>query len=210
MNKEVRNMLENVYRIFKHKYSETFQAWNNFIEFLLIDNSETWIKQLERIPEWLVKEDAFIKKAIMNYDAKLIRSDYYDHLGDMYFTKFNLDRTKHLQSVENIALFADMNIRQTNLEIGILDPSMKTGRYLMAIHKIAPKSVLFGVESDIQLLRIAYVNFAIHGIQAYVLHANSNIHEIELDKDFGIYNWQYMNNWNSCIDKMKKKISILN
>lgn len=74
----------------------------------------------------------------------------------------------------------------------------------MAAHKTAPNALFFGVDVDLRALRIAFINFAIHGISGYLLHADSLAHDTDISTDDGIYNWHFANRWDSCMNKLKK------
>ena len=65
--------------------------------------------------------------------------------------------------------------------------------------------MLFGIDTDLRSLRIAFTNFAIHGIQGLLLHADTRIHDIEMDTDEGMFNWNFANKWYSNIDRLKLK-----
>ena len=75
----------------------------------------------------------------------------------------------------------------------------------MAAFAAAPEAVLFGAERDLRLLRIAHTNLAIHGITAYLLHADYREHELALDTADGEYNWKQANSWKARIDCLKSK-----
>lgn len=104
----------------------------------------------------------------------------------------------------NVAdMMADMTIGQTSESKTVLDPAVGTGRLLMAAHKVAPNAILFGVDTDLRALRIAYTNFAIYNISGYLLHADGLKHEIDISTPPGLNNWQYANKWYSCMDKLE-------
>jgi type I restriction-modification system DNA methylase subunit len=88
--------------------------------------------------------------------------------------------------------------------INVLDPCVGTGRLLMSAYKVNPNSNLFGVDIDLDALRIAHVNFLVHDVKNfYLLHADSLRHEIDFSKPEGNHNWQFANRWNSCMSKLK-------
>ena len=141
------------------------------------------------------------------YDLDLIKSDKRDHLGDLYVEnqgKLSQSYKGQFLTPENVVdMMCAMTIEKTDEEINILDPCTGTGRFLMCAHEYAPNANLFGVDIDQRALRVAFTNCAIHNVSAYFLHANSLLHETDISKPEGIYNWQYANRWNSCWDELK-------
>ena len=211
MNQEVRKMLENMYNIFSKKFKDEVIAWDHFIDFLAVDNCGSLIYQFRHKFEWLFEDNKLVNSLMSIYNPALLRSDYYDHLGEMYFEKIlnpkqSQDRNLSLMTMNDAYTMAKMSFGETDAPLKILDPVVGSGRYLMAVYKIAPNALLFGVDTDLRALRIAFTNFAIHGIQGYLLHADTRIHDTEIDTDEGIYNWQFANKWYSHIDKLKTKI----
>jgi len=203
-------MLEDVYNLFKEKYKDSVKSWDQFIEFIAADNNASLIYQLNDKLEWLFEDKRLLKSLMTKYNPALLRSDYYDHLGDMYFEKIlkpghSQNKDLFLISMNDAYDMIKKTIGENDAPIKILDPNVGTGRYLMAAHKIVPNALLFGVDSDLRALRIVFTNFTIHSIPGYLLHADTSVHDIEMETDEGIYNWQFANEWNSCIEKLKAK-----
>lgn len=201
-------MLENVYGLFTEKFKDDIKAWDHFIEFLAVDNQGGLIHQLCHKFEWLFDDNKSTNSLMRMYNPALLRSDYYDHLGDMYFEKIiGLKQSQGNDlplSTENDADgLIKTSFENTIATKIILDQNAGTGRYLMTAHKINPNAMLFGVENDIRALRIAFTNFAIHGISGYLLHADTRIHNIDMDTDEGMFNWTFANKWYSHVDKLK-------
>ena len=208
MKTEVRKMLENVYGLISGKHNDPIKAWDSFIEFLAVDNCPPMFNQLDHKFEWLFEDKDFADEIIKTYDVGLLKSDYYDHLGEMYLEKIvsknEATRKGQFLTPMNIAdAMAEMTIRKTENAVKILDPAVGTGRLLMAAHKRAPKGLLFGVDIDLRALRVAFTNFAIHNISGYLLNADSLYHETDISTEEGAYNWKYANKWYSCMDKLK-------
>lgn len=203
-------MLENTYGVLERKLHDRTKAWDRLIEFIAVDNYAPLFFQLNHKFEWFFEDSQLAKELIDVYDIDLLRSDYYDHLGEMYIEKL-LNKSEvqlkgiYLTPMEVGKLMANVTIEDTDKKINILDPAVGTGRLLMAAHKQAPKARLFGVDTDLRVLRIAYTNLAIHNIQGYLLHADSLRHEIDISTKSGRENWHYANNWYSQIDKLKVK-----
>ncbi|MEZ5359670.1 MAG: N-6 DNA methylase [Candidatus Zixiibacteriota bacterium] len=208
MDQSVRTMLERLYRLFEARFNNTRESWNHFLEFIAVDNKPTLYKQLHHKFEWLFNDLSLCKSILNIYDPKILNGDFYDHLGDMYLEKFGesidsktRDKIRPLEGIENELNKA--RVPRTDKNIKILDPSCGTGRLLLAAHKLAPNASYFGVESDINLFRIAITNFSIHSIEGYFLLAENFKHEIDIAKAKGQYNWRFANNWNSHTHKLK-------
>ncbi|MEZ5357200.1 MAG: methyltransferase domain-containing protein [Candidatus Zixiibacteriota bacterium] len=208
MDQSVRTMLERLYGIFEAKFKDTRESWNHFIEFIAVDNKPTLYRQVKHKFEWLFDDLSLCKSLLNTYDPKILKGDFYDHLGDMYLEKFGesldtktRDKVRPPESIEKV--FDMTHIPRTDKNLNILDPACGTGRLLLAAHKLAPNASYFGVESDLDLVRIAITNFSIHGLDGYFLHAESCKHETDIAKANGQYNWQFANDWNSHIHELK-------
>ena len=84
-NPEVRIVLDKLFNLFYKKFNEKDKAWDYFIEFLAADNSLEIALQLEHKFEWFINDKRFRDSIFAIYDSKLLKSDYHDHLGDIYF-----------------------------------------------------------------------------------------------------------------------------
>lgn len=209
MNQEVRQMLEYMYVLLNQKFNDSVKAWDALIEFLAVDNCGSLFYQLDHKFEWLFEDKELTKALTITYNPELLRSDYYDHLGEMYIEylvgkKDAVKRGLYLTPKTEADSIAAMTLSETDKKLNILDPAVGTGRLLMAVHKIAPNSKLFGVDVDLRALRIAFTNFAIHSISGYLLHADNLNHEIDINNRDGMSNWQHANKWYSCKDKLKE------
>lgn len=211
MNQKVRTMLEKMYFLFIDKFQDPIESWDRLVEFLAVDNCGPLLHQLNHKFEWFF-QDSKLSDAVINlYDPELLKSDYHDHLGDMYLEKIvSQERAKRkgmfLTPMNLADTLTQMTIQKTNKPLNILDPAVGSGRLLMAAYKTAPDSMFFGVDIDLRALRIAFTNFAIHNISGYFLHADSLYHNIDISTENGIHNWKYANNWYSCMDKLKPSI----
>lgn len=210
MNPKVRTMLENLYDEFHNKFKDKTKAWDRYLEFIALDNNINLIKQLHHNNEWLYNDKKFIENISKTYDANLLKSDYYDHLGEIY-TERILSKNKQnnkdyfLTPMQTAFDAVKRDIPESNKELKIFDALTNTGRLLMAAYKQAPNSLLFGVEKDNRLLRIAFTNFLIHDISGYFLNANPDVHEVDISKKDGFHNWTHANTWNSQINKLRTK-----
>ncbi len=208
MNQKVRTMLENMYELFIGKFNDSSESWDRFIEYIATDNYPPLFCMLNHKFEWLTKDKSLCDSITRIYDGKLLQSDFYDHLGEMYLEKIisktEAKRRGAFHTPKNVAdLMASITVPETDKRLNILDPAVGSGRLLMAAYKKAPNSVFWGVDIDLRALRIAYTNFAIHQIKGYLLHANSLAHEIDISKKEGRENWRYSNLWYSNIEKLK-------
>jgi type I restriction-modification system DNA methylase subunit len=201
-------MLESMYDAFREHSKDSLTAWDRLIEFIAADHRPRLFYQLNHRFEWLFEDSRLVEKLEQTYKPILMQSDYYDHLGEMYrdsvIAQQKGDSTGFILMPEAAAkTMAEEVIAEDEQPLYIVDPVAGTGRMLMAIHRRVPKAHLFGVESDLRTLRIAYTNLAIHGIRALLLHADRLSHEIDLACDEGRFNWKYCNSWYSCKEKLK-------
>lgn len=218
MNQEVRLMLENVLDVFSEEFEDKTIAWERFLEFIATDSRGSLFYKFDHKFEWFFENIEFANSVIREYDHKLLTSDYYDHLGDLYIDKVApKDSAKGLRAriVKSDLAEAIVNksMSATEDRKKILIPYCATGRLLLASSRRAPKAVLFGVEPDINLYRIAYTNVAIHEIHAFLLHADPKSHQIDISRGDGALNWQLANEWNprsEFLRPISKKVSVNN
>ena len=212
INPEVRTMLETLYEILKGRFPDSMTAWDHLMEFLILDHRPLCFIDLNNSIEWLFKDSTLTDELMKVYNSELLRTDYHDHLGEMYKKLISSQQVRelgqYLPSMRDAQNVAEKIIGQTDEKRTVLDPETKTGRRLMAAHKLAPNAILFGVDNDLRLLRIALINCAIHDIPSFLLHADTNKHNINIATDDGKYNWQYANKWHSCMDKLKNNESL--
>ena len=208
MNPNVRSMLEDIYGAFKKKFQNPGKSWDYFIDFLAGDNYAPLILQFNHKFEWLFQEKDITKAILEHYDPLLLESDYHDHLGDMYMEHFPGKSNGHIANsafmTKNIEELLKDSIKEKQAQPrSILDAHAGTGRFLMYIHQSLPNCRLFGIESNLRIMRIALINMAIHEIPVCLLHADIAKHAYDIANEDGYYNWQYANNWYSCMDKLK-------
>lgn len=206
MNPKAKTMFLSMYNILNEKIKDPILAWDYLIEFLATNNSAKLITKIKHNFEWLTKDNNLLSDLMTLYDPSLVEGDYHDYLGDLYqeIVAPKLKSKNHPMLSENKAIkIAETQIGNTNKAKAILDPSVGTGRLLMAAYKIAPNAKLFGADYDIRKLRIAYTNLASHNIPAYLLHANPKKHEIDISKYNGRYNWEHANQWHETKDQLR-------
>ena len=85
----------------------------------------------------------------------------------------------------------------------VLDPCVGTGRMIMSGAKVSPQSYYYGVDIDWRSLHVALVNFAQHDIHGFVLHADSLMHDTDIAKPNGRFNWKFANQWKSHYGELK-------
>lgn len=207
MTNKVRTMLEGMYDAINEEFNDPIKTWDNLIDFIATDYSGALLTQLNHKFEWYFNDNQLSDAITGIYDPDLLKSEYYDHLGEMYHEKVLAGHKtgKYLMSGKASEKLVESLVSETDKEVRIIDPTVGSGRLLMAAHKIAPNAVLYGIDFDQRLIRIAFTNMAIHGITAYLLNANRMHHETDISKENGRYNWQYANRWYSCIDKLKPR-----
>jgi len=214
MNSQVKEMLENCYTLFCDKFKDNKKAWDSFLEFIAADQKPMLIWKLNHKFEWLFKDTSLVKALDDMYRPEILKSDYYDHLGSLYFEKvIKIDetdkKTPYLISDKIVETMGNNSLEKKYKLVNILDPAVGTGRSLMTVYKRCSNGSLFGVDNDINLIRIALANFIIHDIPGHLLYADRNRHEIDISKENGKYNWQFANQWNSQQDKLKSVETIL-
>ena len=199
MDPDVRNMLEQMYEILFRKIHDKRIAWNCLLEFLALDNSGQYLLEVKWQITEVIQNPELLGNLSRIYDRKLLASDYYDHLGEIYFEKCE---NQIYESTPNNLLPIDESQRIAEKAVGddteiktVMDRKVSTGRLLMAVHKIAPNVILFGMESDIQLYQIALVNMAIHNIPAFLICASENNSKQRFENT-GLQEWKQANQWN--------------
>ncbi len=201
MQPEARAMLENLYDLFYKKTQDKRKAWNYLLEFLLIDSDVSHIFEIDHKFEWLFGDLDLVKKTRAIYDDKLLRANYYDHLGNIYLDHFVpkskvLKTRSYVKHQSAIDVLADTVFPESNKRFRFLDIEAGTGRLLMAAYKKAPKAYFFGVERNLDLYRIALTNLAIHDIPALILNVDLGKYETDISLPNGKYNWHFANTWN--------------
>ena len=207
-NPEIRTMLERMYEILKARFPDRLTAWDRLMEFLILDHRPLCFICRDNNTEWLFKDGKLIDELMEVYDSVQLRTDQHDHLGEMYFEKFNSEEREQMQdlpSMQDAQNIAEHEISKKGENRTVLDPAVGTGRRLIAAHRVAPDAILFGVDKDLRLLRIALTNCAIHDIKCFLLHADIKRHDIDIETEEGEDNWQYANEWHSCMNKLKGK-----
>ena len=210
MDQKVRTMLEQLFLIFIDKYPDPLNAWDKLIEFIAIDNHSPLFSELDYNFQWFYQNKEFIESVMSIYDSNLLKDDYYDHLGEMFYDKIVskglVESTNdYLINQDKAQLLIPQKLRNTHIPNTVFDPAVGSGRLLMAVYQVSPKAILCGVDSDIRLLRIAYTNLLIHNIPGYLLHADESKHETDISTREGMYNWRYYNKWHSCMNKLLPK-----
>ena len=188
MNQDVRKMLEGMYDLLTQKFHDPVKAWDSLIEFLAVDNCGSLIHQLDHKFEWLFDDMDFAKRLTKAYDFELLKSDYYDYLGEMYLERIVGKKEAgkgglYLTPMNVADSMAAMTIKETDKSLNILDPAVGTGRLLMGAHKRAPNALLFGVDID---LFSAIDNFGatpeqLSGMQFTFRFSNGFVSTVSLD-----------------------------
>ena len=187
-------MLENIYDLFLKKFKDELTAWNRLLEFIAVDNQGSLFFEIPHKFEWLFEDQKFCKVVLDIYDSKLLRSDYYDYLGELYFNRVIKQSDKLISPKQADTIILNY-IEKTDKQIKILIPNAQTGRLIMHAKEIANKAIIYAIEPDIRLYRIALTNMIIHNIKGYILCTN----KLRSDVDDGINDsknkWKYANAW---------------
>ncbi len=213
MNHQVRLAYERLYAVFCSYSKDKEIAWDRMLQFLAADNSAPMMLRFSHSFEWLHENSYFINRVMTEYNPDLLRSDYYDHLGEIYLNSVISKPEAMRQRIfllphEEAERAAGLMVPSTNESLSIYDPRASSGRLLMAAHKQAPNAMLFGADPNLDLVRIALTNFCLHDITALMLHADCQRHETRLTSAAGEYNWQYANRWYSSIDELKPAVTL--
>jgi hypothetical protein len=196
-------MLDVLYRK-THDYNK---SWDYLVDFIAVDHCPPLLREMEHKFEWFFGDEKFANELIKVYDLDALKSDKRDHLGDLYVEKqgkLNQSYKGQFLTPENVVeAMVEMTVGKTDEELNILDPCVGTGRFLLKAHENAPNARLFGVDTDLRVLRVAFANCAIRKVPAYLLHADSLMHDTSLATEEGRYNWSHANRWHSCMDKLK-------
>lgn len=207
MTSPVRAMLENLYEAFYEKFQDSTLAWDKMLAFVACYHYSPLIHQLTDELEWVAEDSELIEKVKQAFDPKVLHYDKSDTLGEMYVDNFVSRSQAGKQGIAltppaTAGLMAAMTVPETDNRVFVLDPSVGTGRLLLAAWERAPNGLFFGVDSDLRMLRIAYTNLKIHNIHSHVLHANFLVHATDLETEAGRHNWKYSNQWYSQMDKL--------
>lgn len=211
MNLQVRAMLEKTFDCFSYAFSNPKTAWDRFLEFVLADHAYGMARQFNPDLEWLFTNEHLRSNLHRAYQRLVFTQDTYDHLGDLYVERLVrtgiVEGQVELPKERTVEGMATMLATQCEYGQQVLDPAAGTGRLLLALRKAAPSCIPFGVEKNLDLVRIALTNFAIHAVPGFILHADSGKHEIDLASATGQANWSYANSWVSHWDSLHPRVS---
>lgn len=208
MNPEVRAMLENTYGLFLKKFGNHSVAWDRFLEFVAVDNSVSLLPQMQHRFEWLFDDHDLARQVLKTYDYQLLKSDFYDHLGDLYVENAGGSATargnhRHLKPTGKLEAAVTSSIPYSRDVMSVLQPSVISGRSFMAAQKQAPNAVFFGIADDIGKARLTLTNMLIHNLRGFVLHADTDKHALDPSTEDGRYNWGFANKWHSHFDRLR-------
>ncbi len=195
-------MLENIYNLFLEKFQDEITTWDRFIEFIAVDNQGSLFFEIPHKFEWLFDDQNFCKAVLDIYDSKLLRSDYYDHLGELYFNRVIKRSDVLLPSQKSESIILNY-LEKTDKQLKVLIPNAQTGRLIMTAKEIANKAIIYAIEPDIRLYQIALTNMIIHNIKGYILCTNKPRCKIDAIVKDSINNWKYANSW--CVPSTKPK-----
>jgi len=200
MNQKITKIYEEMYRILLDEFHDYKKAWDCLVEFLVISNYPKFLFMVKHKFEWLFQNAKLAGKLKRIYNIKLLKSDKHDYLGDLLVKYGNkLEISYDINSIippdEIVEKIIKKNIKETKKAINILDLGTSTGRFILKLSEIAPNCVIFGIDKNIRLLRIAFANCTIHNIHSYLLCADYLIHNYDYSTARGRNNWQHANKW---------------
>lgn len=200
-------MLESLYDAFYEQFKDSTLAWDRMLAFLAAFHHSPLLNGLKDELDWTADGSGLVEKVRDTFDPNLLYYNHSDILGEMYVENFLSESEAKRQGIaltppSLACLMASVTVPETDQKIRVLDPSVGTGRLLLAAWERAPNGLFFGVDSDLRMLRIAYTNLKIHNIHGYVLHANFLVHATDLETEAGRHNWKYSNQWYSQLDKL--------
>ena len=204
-----------MYRILLEEFKDYNKAWDCLIEFLVLSNFPRFFFMVDHKFEWIFKNSKLADRLMRIYDLQLLKTDRHDYLGDLFIKYRNemggdYDPSIVTPSDESVKRTVKESIKSTDNTVRILDLGTATGRFILKISEYAPNAVIYAIDKDIRLLRIAFANCAIHDIQAYLLCADFLIHDFEHSTEDGRHNWKYANKWYPCWDKLRLAKTELN
>jgi hypothetical protein len=195
---EARAMLKSMYEaILKSSETDT-QAWDRLLEFIAVDFHYPLFYQMNHRFEWL-QNRGLAKRLSDHYCQDLLLDSFTDELGELYFSLgLNPSRRKSESVLQPFGLAQKLyqsGVKPAHSSGSIVDRHAGTGRGLMALHLLASKSELHGVEGDARLARIALTNCILHRVPAKILNADPNRHDINPETANGKHNWKLANRW---------------
>jgi len=199
-NSKVRDMLNNLYELFLNKFKDKEKAWDYFLLFIAVDNNGNLILDSGINLHWLLRDKKFFNSVLSIYDSKLLKSEVYDHLGELYFDIFGENNP------QNSIISDEQIIEKYKASKLILDISNKVSKNVISIQKNNPSAIIFGVTTDLNILRIALTNSFIFGIKCFLLNADSKLHELSLTTQNGLFNWKFANQWFSSFNSLCKSL----
>lgn len=131
-------------------------------------------------------------RKVVNFDV--LREDKWDWFGELAHSlnrpsipSFFVDRSTADAAAKRHYKPGTPKIAQT-----ILDPHCGSGGLILALHSLVGNSfIYYGADHDLTAYRTALVNMKLYGVNAKVVHLNSETHKV----DPGSRNWQYANMW---------------
>jgi type I restriction-modification system DNA methylase subunit len=210
MNGKVRKIYDDLFDILFNKFNDSNKAYDHLLEFLGVDNCPPIIKDIKDGFGWLFEDNRLCEKIKGAYDLSIFKSDRYDYLGDLYTenvlgSKEAGRKGQFLTPHHIVDCMCDSVLGNADSEkkSNILDPCVGSGRFLITANKYSPNARLFGVDTDLTMVRTSLTNAAIYNLPMFVLHANSLLHETDIALPDGRYNWKFANRWESCIDELR-------
>lgn len=204
-----------MFQIIQQSSKDSNEAYTYLLEYIVGNFNPKYIPQFDSKLEWYLSNPAVTEPLNKVYSQNLskLKEDFYDHLGELYIENVvsKADVKKHglhLTPPQIVEFMTKATIHELpkpdDKPLYILDPAVGSGRFLLEAYRTVPNSRLFGVDINLDLVRTCITNLELRGIKNYcILHANTLLHELALDKEEGIYNWKFSNRWQSHMKELK-------
>jgi hypothetical protein len=200
MSLEAKVMLGKLYDTFNRRSHDPVVAWDKMVEFLAVDHRADLLAQLDHKFEWLLGDRALCEDVSRVYDPSVLRTSNDDDLGRMYHERIGGSRPREEASRLS---GLEVAVRARSGQRIVVDPLVGTGRRLIAAAKEAPNGVYLGADPDLRALRISSINAAVNNVSCQFLHADYRIHDLNLGSENGRHNWQFANQWNSAMERLR-------
>jgi type I restriction-modification system DNA methylase subunit len=198
---------QGLFNALKHHFNDYTEAYDKLLEFLIVDFCPIALRAIPGNLSWLTENEKLYSDLVSTYNPDIIKSSMKDHLGALYCEiqgqRAAQSKGQFITPYNVCKMMAEMQMQGSQEQVTVLDPCCGTGSMLLAAHEANPNAIVFGVDIDLRAVRTCLINFAIHNIKGYVLHADALRHDTSLGTDAGRENWKYANRWDSHYNELK-------
>jgi hypothetical protein len=207
MDSKIMNIYENMFRTIYESCRDYRAAWNRLIEFIMLNSYPKFLFMVDHKFEWFLENSSLVEKLMEIWNHDLLKSDNHDYLGDLLMKygkelRFQYEREMVGSSTKTIEKI-EQQLKAKKGKANILVIGTKTGRLLLRIHEANSNAVIYGIERDLNLYRIAFANCALHGMDFNLLCCDPLKHAFDHSTDNGKHNWQYANRWYPKKDRLR-------